>query len=1060
MADFNALTALINAYIKQNGVKAITGQILNGVLRGMVSALGKGYTVAGEASPTTDPGTMTGPVAYIAHTAGTYEHFGNLVVAQGEVAMLIYDEAVWRKDVLLSLSANATVDANVGTPEVTCTFVDGVLTFDFRNMKGNPGDAAGFGAVTATVDANVGTPGVSVQTSGPDTAKNITFAFRNLKGETGVTSCVVTVDNTTGTPSCAVSLVGQELHLDFSGLKGAQGNTGSSVDYPFEIVNNLTTNDATKALSAAMGVQLESEVSQLEAEVTDLDNCFDYVATPGSANLLDLSTMEVGVYYKNNGMRVENSSDYSCSAPIPVTPGDVLTIQYGLNGATDAANRRSTNYRFVCAYDANMSVIAGGASAAGTSFTVPENCAFVRISAWTDSFSPETKPCIFANQSTIVDYEEYSLPSTKKVLKTSALPDISATIPDGAVTSAKVADGAIGTSKIADGAVSTAKMADGAVASAKIASGAVITEKIADGVVTMAKIAPGAIEDTRIAEGAVTIDKTDFFVMTDNLFDKSSSKAENGYLSAGGIISPSDSYKTSGYIPVEAGATYYFNASDKSTIQPRFVYWFDANLCVTGSITSYSASGVAPAGTAFLRLTYGTTDWEYGQVTKGSQKAYVSYGKINPDYYVPSTTPDEIPVPEIVMPSVVYAYDSDENSVYHKNYASQINFPYFINSGADNWKYFERYFRNSNGASGNLSIVLKKFTANGLETVSTKSIPTALGLAATNNGAKKVNCIGDSFTYNGTWFNYVNTLCPSLSFVGMRKCANAGDSLRAEGRGGWRLATYFEPHADVTASHLQPFSPFVHPAGYKYYGVLEFWKAIVNENSQYPYGTDGFDDYKSWFDANGYKKNPSTNDLMYDGTNDKYIYYNGTAWVDYSGTPDFVFDYAKYIQVWNIASPDYVIVMLGVNDWIGGVTEEAKTVWNTRMQTLIQSVQSYATSVSKTIKIGICTNTTAPGSENNSLYRNPLEYHLNLFNGRKNTIETFDTSAYKANNVFVIDSGVCLDPDYGFGFSSIKPFTFYAGSERELYDFNGVHPSDEAYKQLGVCVAGFVQYTR
>jgi len=271
MADFNALTALINAYIKQNGVKAITGQILNGVLRGMVSALGKGYTVAGEASPTTDPGTMTGPVAYIAHTAGTYEHFGNLVVAQGEVAMLIYDEAVWRKDVLLSLSANATVDANVGTPEVTCTFVDGVLTFDFRNMKGNPGDAAGFGAVTATVDANVGTPGVSVQTSGPDTAKNITFQFTNLKGETGVTSCVVTVDNTTGTPSCAVSLVGQELHLDFSGLKGAQGNTGSSVDYPFEIVNNLTTNDATKALSAAMGVQLESEVSQLEAEVDGLN---------------------------------------------------------------------------------------------------------------------------------------------------------------------------------------------------------------------------------------------------------------------------------------------------------------------------------------------------------------------------------------------------------------------------------------------------------------------------------------------------------------------------------------------------------------------------------------------------------------------------------------------------------------------------------------------------------------------------------------------------------------------------------------------------------------------
>ena len=275
MADFNALEALINAYIKQNGVKAITGNILNGVLRGMVSALGKGWTIAdGDATPTTDPGTMTGPVAYIAHTAGTYEHFGNLVVNDGEVALLKYNEQTWTKEVIASLAATASIDGNVGTPAVDVTFQNGVLSFDFRNMKGDTGDAAGFGTVNATVDANIGTPGVSVQTSGPDTAKNMTFAFTNLKGETGVTSVVATVDNTVGTPSCAVSLVGQELHLDFTGLKGPQGDTGSSVDYPFTIVNNLTTNDATQALSAAMGVQLESELSQLDLEVSRLAGRF------------------------------------------------------------------------------------------------------------------------------------------------------------------------------------------------------------------------------------------------------------------------------------------------------------------------------------------------------------------------------------------------------------------------------------------------------------------------------------------------------------------------------------------------------------------------------------------------------------------------------------------------------------------------------------------------------------------------------------------------------------------------------------------------------------------
>ena len=275
MADFNALQALINAYIKKNGVQAITGQILNGILNGMVTALGKGYTIAGSADPTTDPGTMTGPLAYIAYTAGTYTHFGGLEVEQGEVAMLIYNEDLWHKEVLFSLAAAASVDANVGTPSVDVSFVDGLLTFDFHNMKGNPGvdgedgDAAGFGTVNATVDSNVGTPGVTVQSSGPNTAKNFTFQFTNLKGETGVTSVVATVDNTSGNPQCAVSLNGQQLTLAFTGLKGAQGDTGSSVDYPFTIVNNLTTNDATQALSAAMGVQLESEVSQLEAEVYD-----------------------------------------------------------------------------------------------------------------------------------------------------------------------------------------------------------------------------------------------------------------------------------------------------------------------------------------------------------------------------------------------------------------------------------------------------------------------------------------------------------------------------------------------------------------------------------------------------------------------------------------------------------------------------------------------------------------------------------------------------------------------------------------------------------------------
>ena len=56
-----------------------------------------------------------------------------------------------------------------------------------QGAKGNPGAAAGFGNVSATVDDATGTPYVDVETSGPDTALNISFAFHNLKGPTGQT---------------------------------------------------------------------------------------------------------------------------------------------------------------------------------------------------------------------------------------------------------------------------------------------------------------------------------------------------------------------------------------------------------------------------------------------------------------------------------------------------------------------------------------------------------------------------------------------------------------------------------------------------------------------------------------------------------------------------------------------------------------------------------------------------------------------------------------------------------------------------------------------------------
>lgn len=65
------------------------------------------------------------------------------------------------------------------------------------------------------------------------------------------------------------------------GPQGEPGNTGSSVDYPYELVNNRTTNDPTKGLSAAEGYRLGQDLDQLGQKVDDISTgkYYGYYAT-------------------------------------------------------------------------------------------------------------------------------------------------------------------------------------------------------------------------------------------------------------------------------------------------------------------------------------------------------------------------------------------------------------------------------------------------------------------------------------------------------------------------------------------------------------------------------------------------------------------------------------------------------------------------------------------------------------------------------------------------------------------------------------------------------------
>ena len=143
--------------------------------------------------------------------------------------------------------------------------------------------------------AEPGTPAAATMTGTPEApVLNLTIP----KGVAGDTPAFTVGEVTTGEPGTpvVVTITGtpEAPVLNVQIPQGLQGNPGSSVDYPFELVNNATTNDATKAATAAVAKGLKDDITQLELEVHNLSGKYygvfadesdlpDDAVTPGYA---------------------------------------------------------------------------------------------------------------------------------------------------------------------------------------------------------------------------------------------------------------------------------------------------------------------------------------------------------------------------------------------------------------------------------------------------------------------------------------------------------------------------------------------------------------------------------------------------------------------------------------------------------------------------------------------------------------------------------------------------------------------------------------------------------
>ena len=70
MANYTALVESVKQYIKANGMQAITGDILQGVLMSVIDTFGTGSVYRGVATPNTDPQNPDANVFYFAWEQG------------------------------------------------------------------------------------------------------------------------------------------------------------------------------------------------------------------------------------------------------------------------------------------------------------------------------------------------------------------------------------------------------------------------------------------------------------------------------------------------------------------------------------------------------------------------------------------------------------------------------------------------------------------------------------------------------------------------------------------------------------------------------------------------------------------------------------------------------------------------------------------------------------------------------------------------------------------------------------------------------------------------------
>jgi lysophospholipase L1-like esterase/transcriptional antiterminator Rof (Rho-off) len=576
---------------------------------------------------------------------------------------------------------------------------------------------------------------------------------------------------------------------------------------------------------------------------------------------------------------------------------------------------------------------------------------------------------------------------------------------------------------------------------------------LTDGQVTEAKLVDLAVTTNKVAVAAITPDRTNFLQLGKNKFNKAT-VTTGYYITNTGAILANATYDISDYIPVVVGTAYICNGSGI-----RFSCYFDANHAVVAGGTGTGTNiftFTPPVGAVYVKLTMYHSDLALFQLEIGpTATAYADYQYvISLSSGIPISLSDASATPVLVMPPTIYAVQNRECNIYLDNLHlgdSELFAHDVVASYGSQQR--ERFTLTPTGAITSTIAVSAYNKTSGKVLASVSAALKSVASTAGSGTTKVINTIGDSLinaaTITQTVIDIAATDVMGVSFIGTKGTAPN----KHEGRGGWSINDYStvgRTFYSFTVSGVVT-SPLINSTEYTNNGsTFKVQEIAISAGSgtiicERTVGTNA----------------PSASGTLTksSGTGDATISFSASSTV--SGNPFWIsgaLNYSQYLTNNSLATPDWVVIHLGINDAFSYTTDAtvvaAAIAAFVNLDLLITSIKAAGAGVKVALMIP-----TPPANQDGFGYgygtgQTAWRDKRNIMLWAKELITKY--TGQEASRIYLVPTNTALDVVNGYPLSASAPVNSRSSVTVQRQN-NGVHPDTSGYQQIGDCLWAFLK---